>query len=302
MENSIGDNMKKILLAVIMIIGSKAWAVDTYTTNLHLTKPGPSSLNWAGKINGDFDILDSTIGTISISTGAIQSDIAIEVSDRQQADLAIGLSTGTNYAAINSTAIALTNEIINRQQADLLLIPSSATGTYPLSISGNANTSTALTVSPGGCIAGQYVSSITANGTLTCGTPSGAGDVLYAASGTFTGANIFSSATINNATVNYSTVSQTTQGFSMLPNGMIMQWGLGIMSTNVDGTKLTITFNKAFPNAILSVITTKILPSDGYTAMEYPVLSVSTSSIIIREGNPGNAYVGTQFYWLAIGY
>lgn len=57
-------------------------------------------------------------------------------------------------AQLTSTASALTAEISNRINADLLLIPSSATGTYPLSISGNAATAntanTADSVQQGG--------------------------------------------------------------------------------------------------------------------------------------------------------
>jgi hypothetical protein len=42
-------------------------------------------------------------------------------------------------------------------------------------VTGNASTATALAADPAACTAGQYVSDIAANGTLTCGTPAGGG-------------------------------------------------------------------------------------------------------------------------------
>ncbi len=48
-------------------------------------------------------------------------------------------------------------------------------GTYGIDIGGNAATATALAVDPTACAAGDFVSDIDANGTLTCGTPAGGG-------------------------------------------------------------------------------------------------------------------------------
>ena len=45
-------------------------------------------------------------------------------------------------------------------------------------VTGNASTATALASNPSACSAGQYVTDIAANGTLTCSAPSGSGDVL----------------------------------------------------------------------------------------------------------------------------
>jgi len=68
------------------------------------------------------------------------------------------------------------------------------------SISGNAatattattaSTATYLATAPGNCTAGQYISGLTSDGTKTCGTPSGSGDVVLAATQTFTGQNTF---------------------------------------------------------------------------------------------------------------
>ena len=66
---------------------------------------------------------------------------------------------------------------------------------------GNASSSTWSTTTgafdhtPSACGAGQYASAQSAAGVLTCGTPSGAGDVLSAGNNNFTGINTFSSST-----------------------------------------------------------------------------------------------------------
>ena len=67
------------------------------------------------------------------------------------------------------------------------VITSTATGNYLLRVA----TATYLATEPGACTAGQYISGLLADGTKTCGTPSGAGDVVLAATQTFTGANTF---------------------------------------------------------------------------------------------------------------
>jgi hypothetical protein len=59
----------KIILSIGLLFFCvfSAFAADTYTTNMVLTKPAPSSLNWAAKINGDFDIIDSSVA-IKVAT------------------------------------------------------------------------------------------------------------------------------------------------------------------------------------------------------------------------------------------
>ena len=71
------------------------------------------------------------------------------------------------------------------------------TGTYTFlnKISGTATSADALTFSVSSCAAGQYTHAFYNNGGMACGTPAGAGDVLKAATQTFTGANTFTSDT-----------------------------------------------------------------------------------------------------------
>jgi hypothetical protein len=86
------------------------------------------------------------------------------------------LTAGTDYLAPDGDGSGLSG-----------VIQSTATGNYLLRVA----TATYLATAPGACAAGQYISALAADGTKTCGTPSGAGDVVLAATQTFTGANTF---------------------------------------------------------------------------------------------------------------
>lgn len=94
-------------------------------------------------------------------------------------------------------------------------IPSSATGYYGIRVA----TATYLATAPGACSAGDFISALAADGTKTCGTPSGSGDVVKAATQTFTGANTFTnSVTISSLTATQSLISTTTIGTEAIFN------------------------------------------------------------------------------------
>ena len=85
--------------------------------------------------------------------------------------------------------------------------------------------------------------------------------------------------------------SKTANGYSYLPNGLIMQWGLQNES-NIG------TFPVAFPNACFSLIATGNLNAfvaDGSVTTSY---IVSNSQFYVRLGSDS----GTLLYWIAIGY
>lgn len=95
---------------------------------------------------------------IGASTGTINSDL-------QAYKTTVQLSTASIYTALNSTAAALTAETAARIARDFELIPSSAQGIYPLSISGNAATATSANSATNAgyaTSAGTAVSAITA--------------------------------------------------------------------------------------------------------------------------------------------
>lgn len=101
-------------------------------------------------------------------------------------------------------------------------------------LTGQANslrvsTATYLATAPGACAAGEYISGLAADGTKTCGTPAGAGDVLLSSSQTFTGSNTF---------------SQTGTGVTTISSAAITSAVIPTITGNINfsGTTSTATF------------------------------------------------------------
>jgi len=85
--------------------------------------------------------------------------------------------------------------------------------------------------------------------------------------------------------------SKTTNGYTYLPNGLIMQWGLSSASSN----NTTITFPVAFPTACLnaSAISNADVTSESANAN---IAATTTTTLRIRSNAANN------YYWQAIGY
>jgi hypothetical protein len=94
-----------------------------------------------------------------------------------------------------------------------------------------------------------------------------------------------------------STYSATTNGFTSLPNGMLMQWGDGD-SSGTDAK--VITWPKAFPTACLSVVITE--SSDDNASAVCVLVSKDTTHAHISCNNLGNGGIPDQPHYLAIGY
>lgn len=101
------------------------------------------------------------------------------------------------------------------------------------------------------------------------------------------------------------TVSKSTNGYTYLPNGIIMQWGItGIISAG-DLVQETVTFPVSFPNACFNVTTSLsgnlYGQTDGLGTKRVQVVaanSLSNTSVVLEHTglNPVRAY------WHAIGY
>ncbi|MCH7306609.1 phage tail protein [Acinetobacter sp. NIPH 1852] len=86
------------------------------------------------------------------------------------------------------------------------------------------------------------------------------------------------------------TFSATPNGYTRLPNNLILQWG------KVSDDFTSQNFPIQFPNAAFAIIAQQI--SGGGTSKVY-VEIVSKSQFKVYEGN--DATSGTEFYWFAIG-
>jgi len=94
-------------------------------------------------------------------------------------------------------------------------------------------------------------------------------------------------------------VSKTANGYSKLPNGMIMQWGF-----NSNAYSMTTTFPIAFPTACLSVsltLSTAVNTTQNGVAITDAIYSKSTTNFV-TQGIGWNSASVDGVYWLAIGY
>jgi len=88
--------------------------------------------------------------------------------------------------------------------------------------------------------------------------------------------------------------SKGTNGYTFLPNGLIMQRGYYAWGPHGP----TITFPIAFPNAALNIqAIPEVTGDDRSTSMN----SLTSSSVVITQWHGGTAS-GVGFYWSAIGY
>lgn len=131
----------------------------------------------------------------------------------------------------------------------------------------------------------------TSGGTIT-GSLSVSGSVS-ASSATFSGLVVISS------------YSASSNGFTYLPGGLILQWG-----TSADlapNSSVTVTLPKAWPNGLLSAsVSHKGLSGTGTTHTSVFVQATSgneTTQITISKGLNGGGAAGTfPVFWQAIGY
>lgn len=86
--------------------------------------------------------------------------------------------------------------------------------------------------------------------------------------------------------------SKATNGYTYLPNGLIMQWGL---QSSVGSGGSTVTFPVAFPNALLSVMLT---PTASASVMAGCTNFTTTNFFISYSGSPETR----DWRWIAIGY
>ena len=140
---------------------------DSYFAVLDQIDSSNTALNWAGA-DGD---VSGPANNLQIQANAVTT---AEIQDGQVAlaDMANMPTSSLIYRRDALTGVPQVTTLATLK-ADLLL-----TGTNSgdqSSVTGNAGTATALAVDPTACSAGDYVSDLDADGTLTCGTPAGGG-------------------------------------------------------------------------------------------------------------------------------
>jgi hypothetical protein len=104
-------------------------------------------------------------------------------------------------------------------------------------------------------------------------------------------ANLLNATTVNATSFNLGTSSIATNGFSRLPNGLLIQWG----TVSVNATTGSITFTTAFAANPYSVQVTPTQTGNGELAA---VTAVTTTTATVRSSRSTTA--ATQYYF-AIG-
>lgn len=112
-----------------------------------------------------------------------------------------------------------------------------------------------------------------------------------------------SSLTVTSTTGMYiSTFSNTANGFTYLPGGLLMQWGSQVIA-GVHTTNYTINFPKAFPNAVHEVIAyLGETVATGTTSVSCPRVSAAVGSFVCQFGSLTGGTYQTTVHFMAIGY
>lgn len=111
----------------------------------------------------------------------------------------------------------------------------------------------------------------------------------------------------NNAITSGSTRKEVDAGFTELPGGLILQWGLTTFDAvyNRPDQLFNVSFGKAFPNKCLNAVTTVKMSSHGPGGdVTAQIVDFNNDTIFVSVQNMGNAATNTVvgFYWQALGY
>lgn len=123
---------------------------------------------------------------------------------------------------------------------------------------------------------------------------------LYAKNDTDTGnTELFFRRPSNGAVISTTAASFTANGWTMLPSGIMLQWGSATMGGG--SSQQDFALPRAFPTAILSVTATpNDTPSGNFTDIIMAIQALSTTQI--RAKRKTNFGTPCSFNYLAIGY
>lgn len=101
--------------------------------------------------------------------------------------------------------------------------------------------------------------------------------------------------TMSNNTFNLGSSSLGTNGYSRLPNGLLLQWGTS--ASIAQDSSATVTYPVAFSTAVYSVMLTPIGAINTTSGGTESADTVTITNFVIRHGGDGSR----TFYWMAIG-
>lgn len=183
------------------------------------------------------------------------------------------LVAGTDYLAPNGDGSGLSG-----------VIQSTATGNYLFRVA----TATYLATAPGNCSAGEFISGLTADGTKTCATPAGGGDVVAAGTNTFTGSNTFASSVtfagaVIGAVKSTATTNMAATSYAATSLGNVCVTG-STLTFIADGKNVTFTASGVFSASGANQAYSISVVVDG--AVISPGATGGTTHYVATVGNP----------------
>jgi len=157
-------------------------------------------------------------------------------------------------------------------------------------------------------IAGDKILSgdTTFEGSVTHNNPTTFADTAtFTNTATFNSTASFAEEATMSKTLNLQTSSKATNGYTYLPNGLILQWGVGDTATGAHSVSGEIYFPISFPNACFQVVVTPVNVVSGWAPPRFSVGSVSSSSFhyLLDPGYGGpDINNNCKLRFLAIGY
>ena len=238
------------------------------------TMTANNSTNFAGQAQGFYANVTSPSFTTSISVGANVSANT----------LGFFAGNATVNLIVNSTSYIQGNTTVY------------VTGNSSTDIFVGINTNTAVNSSV--LLIGNATVNATINSTVFTGTANNATNLGGIAATGY--ANVtnpsFANITITTNTLNLGVSSLTANGYSYLPNGLLMQWGNITLTMNAT-TSNTLSFPVAFPHSCFNVS----LTANNATGETMALIAVSTTTATVL-GYFSGPVTARNFYWSAIGY
>lgn len=97
--------------------------------------------------------------------------------------------------------------------------------------------------------------------------------------------------------------AKTTNGYTYLPNGLIIQWDLPSATAQVHNSQTTITFPIAFPNGVLFILPKSQDPAAGPASVsQVNIISSTASNFISIWSSASGAGFSAAREYIAIGY
>lgn len=279
-------------------LGTPSAVVLTHGTGL----PNAGLINAATTVNGQTCTLGSTCtitasaGSVTVGTTTISGGTNGRLEYNNSGVLGELATTGSGNVVLATSPTLVTPNLGTPASG----VATNLTGTAAGLTAGNATTATNLS---GGTVAATTLSA--------SGAVSGAGFTALLASpgpigstsastGAFTALTASTAGSSGNQVVNFSQFNPSlgSSGYTLLPGGLILQWGTDVTS-GAGGA--TVVFPLVFPNSVYSVTTTfsGVL---GVGTHSLGIGSDSASAFQVYATNSSGSGEAINFNWTAIGH